>query len=276
MEVLRFNSPAEFLDATKQFRSSDPVRTGLITSIANSVADGSRTYEECLWWAATDSGEIQGLAIRTLPYGYVLSPMPKDAVESLYSYISVEDAVANEFAGPKSVVDFLEKVAGKSAIEEESELIYENQNLISAPSVGEITLATQDDYDLIFSWMQSFMEITGLRSYNLENIVKSALQEERFYLLYVEGKPVSLGGHSAFQVFDGFSVGRVGPIYTPENFRKKGYASAITSQITALLISQGVLPTLYTQADNPTSNKIYQEIGYTLVDENRRVVFEMR
>lgn len=273
MEVQRFQSAAEFLDATKLFRSLEPVRTGLITSIATSVANGSRTYEGYFWWAATEGGEIKGLAIRTLPYGYVFSPMSKDAVEALYSYISVEDAVANEFAGPKSVVNLLEKVTGNSVIEDESELIYENNNLISAPSVGECKLATESEYDLIFGWMKSFMEITGLRAYNLENVVKSAIQEGRFYLLYVEGRPVSLGGHSGFQEFNGFSVGRVGPIYTPLEHRKKGYASTITSHITRHLISLGARPTLYTQADNPTSNKIYQEIGYTLVDENRRIVF---
>lgn len=58
-----------------------------------------------------------------------------------------------------------------------------------------------------------------------------------------------------------------------KDFRKNGFASALTSEITKILISQSALPTLYTQASNPTSNKIYRELGYSLMDENRRVVF---
>lgn len=272
MEVLRFDTPAEFLAATTAFRSNDPVRTGLITSIATSVATGSRTYEGYFWWAAIENGDVQGLAIRTLPYGYVFSPMSIDAAEALYAYICVEDSIANEFAGPRSVVDYLEKISGKKVSEEESELIYENRKLIPAKPLGEIRIAGESDFDLIFSWMQAFMEETALRSFNLENAVRSALDAGRYTLLEVEGKVVSLGGNSDIQEFDGFSIGRVGPIYTPVEHRKNGYASAITSAISEKLLNQGVIPTLYTQAANPTSNKIYQEIGYTLVDQNRRIV----
>jgi len=272
VEVLRFETPTELLDATKTFRSKDPVRTGLISSITSSVATGSRTYEGYFWWAAIENGDVQGLAIRTLPYGYVFSPMSNDAVEALYSFISVEDSIANEFAGPKSVIDYLEKVTGKEVAEEESDLIYENRKLIPAAPIGEIRTAISSDYELIFKWMTAFIEETALRSFDLENMVRSALDKGRYALLEVEGAVVSLGGNSDIQEFDGISIGRVGPIYTPLEHRKKGYASAITSGISEKLLNEGVIPTLYTQATNPTSNKIYQEIGYTLVDENRRIV----
>lgn len=272
MEVLRFDTPAEFLDATRDFRSSEPVRTGLITSIANSVANGSRTYEGYFWWATVDGGAVQGLAIRTVPYGYAFSPMSSAAVESIYSNILVKDSAANEFAGPKSVIDSLEKVSGKSVVEEESELLYESQKLIPAEPVGEIRTATTEDFDLVFSWMTAFIEETGLRNFNLASLVRTALDAGRYTLLEVNGSAVCMGGNSETQKFDGFSIGRIGPIYTPTEHRRKGYASAITTAISEKLLKQGVIPTLYTQAENPTSNKIYQDIGYTLVDENRRII----
>jgi predicted GNAT family acetyltransferase len=272
MEVRRYSSAAEFLAATKDFRRLDPVRTGLITSIATSVATGSRTYEDYFWWSVSQNDRVVGLAIRTVPYGYVFSPMNAVAAEALYSFISVEDSSADEFAGPKVVSDYLVQISGKAVSESEGELIYECRNLIPATSVGEIRTAEESDFNLIFVWMKAFMATTGLRMYDLEGVVRNALSAGRYYLQMLEGAPVSMGGHSDIQVFDGFSIGRVGPIYTPDEFRKKGYASALTSEITATLISRGALPTLYTQAANPTSNKIYQEIGYTLVDENLRVI----
>jgi len=273
MEVRRHSSAAEFLAATKDFRRLDPVRTGLITSVATSVATGSRTYEDYFWWSVSQDNRVIGLAIRTVPYGYVFSPMNAVAAEALYSFITVEDSAADEFAGPKVFIDYIVQLSGRSVTESEGELIYECRNLHPAAPIGEIRSATESDFDLIFSWMKTFMTTTGLRSYDLEGVVRTALSGGRYYLLMVQGTPVCLGGHSDLQVFDGFSIGRVGPIYTPDEFRKKGYASALTSEITAMLISRGALPTLYTQAANPTSNKIYQEIGYTLVDENLRVIF---
>ena len=275
MEVRRYSSAADFLDATKDFRSLDPVRTGLITSIAISVATGSRTYEDYFWWSVSQDNRVVGLAIRTVPYGYVFSPMGTDAVEELYSFISVEDSFAHEFAGPKDVIDYLVRISGKAVTESEGELIYECQKLIPAKPVGEFRAANESDFNLIYNWMKTFMVTTGLRMYDLERVVRTGLIAGRYYLLILQGAPISMGGHSDLQIFEGFSIGRVGPIYTPEEFRKKGYASALTSEITKTLISQGALPTLYTQAANPTSNKIYQKIGYTLVDENLRVVFRM-
>lgn len=275
MEVRRYSSAAEFLDATKDFRRLDPVRTGLITSIATSVASGFRTYEDYFWWSVSKNNLIVGLAIRTVPYGYVFSPMGSNAIEALHSFICLEDSAALEFAGPKDVIDSLVQISGKVVTESEGELIYECRNLIPAHPIGEIRSANENDFDLIFSWMKAFMATTGLRVYDLEGVVRTALGARRYYLLMFDGAPISMGGHSDVQVFEDFSIGRVGPIYTPEEFRKKGYASALTSEITKTLISRGALPTLYTQAANPTSNKIYQEIGYTLVDENCRVVLTL-
>jgi uncharacterized protein len=52
-------------------------------------------------------------------------------------------------------------------------------------------------------------------------------------------------------------------VYTPISKRKKGYASDCVSALTQSLLDRGYITTsLYTDANNPTSNKIYIEIGY--------------
>lgn len=271
MEIRRYNTAEEFLDATKTFRSADAVRTGLISSIAGSVANGSRTYDSYFWLAVCEKDQVKGIAVRTVPFGYVFSPMSEEAAQAIISFISREDPTAREFSGPRTVIDYVEKISKSSVVGSEGELIYENRKLKAAPSVGHIREAMDSDFDLVFNWMSAFMEETGLRPYDLGGVVRNALAKSRFHLLFLNNDPVSLGGHSDLQSFDGFSVGRVGPIFTPREFRKKGYASTLTSEITAKLISEGALPMLYTQAENPTSNKIYQELGYTLVDENRKI-----
>lgn len=54
MQVIRYTSPTEFLSATEDIRATEIIRTSLISSIANSVANGSRTYEACYWWAVKE------------------------------------------------------------------------------------------------------------------------------------------------------------------------------------------------------------------------------
>lgn len=58
-------------------------------------------------------------------------------------------------------------------------------------------------------------------------------------------------------------VARVGPVYTPPAHRRRGHGSAVTAAATAAAISEGAEDVvLYTDLANPTSNAIYQAIGY--------------
>jgi ribosomal protein S18 acetylase RimI-like enzyme len=58
-------------------------------------------------------------------------------------------------------------------------------------------------------------------------------------------------------------VARVNYVYTPPERRGHGYASACVATLTQQLLDEGVPRCcLYTDLSNPTSNKIYQAIGY--------------
>jgi uncharacterized protein len=58
-------------------------------------------------------------------------------------------------------------------------------------------------------------------------------------------------------------------VYTPIKHRKKGFASDCVGALSQLMLDQGYQSTsLYTDLSNPTSNKIYQEIGYEWVADS--------
>ncbi len=62
---------------------------------------------------------------------------------------------------------------------------------------------------------------------------------------------------------------RVAPVYTPPAHRKHGYASALTAHVTRSLLERGDLRVvLLTDVNNPTSNAIYQAVGYETVDRH--------
>ena len=65
---------------------------------------------------------------------------------------------------------------------------------------------------------------------------------------------------------------RVGPVYTPPELRGRGYASAATVTVSQAALNAGVREVvLYTDPANPTSNALYQRLGYCPVED--RVVF---
>lgn len=77
--------------------------------------------------------------------------------------------------------------------------------------------------------------------------------------MWDDGQPVSLAGYSG-PTPHGI---RVGPVYTPPAQRGKGYASACVAALSRLLLDGGrAYCFLFTDMGNPTSNPIYQAIGY--------------
>ena len=84
-------------------------------------------------------------------------------------------------------------------------------------------------------------------------------------------RPVSMAGFSG-ATRNGIRIGRV---YTPPELRRQGYASACVAALSQRLLDEGrKFCFLYTDLANPTSNRIYQEIGYRPVCDAVVVKFE--
>jgi predicted GNAT family acetyltransferase len=84
-------------------------------------------------------------------------------------------------------------------------------------------------------------------------------------------KPVSLAGLLrlvAAQI-------RVGPVYTPPRWRGRGFGAAVTAAVSQAALDTGADHVLlFTDLANPTSNTLYQRLGYRPVTD--RVVLEFQ
>ena len=78
-----------------------------------------------------------------------------------------------------------------------------------------------------------------------------------------DGRTVSIAGHAG----ETPNGARVGPVYTPPEVRGRGYASALTAALTEQLLARRRFCFLFTDLANPTSNSIYQRIGYRAVTD---------
>ena len=73
-----------------------------------------------------------------------------------------------------------------------------------------------------------------------------------------EDRPVHLTGANP----PAFGVSRIGPVYTPKEERGRGWAGAAVAEVSRLLRSRGERAILFTDQANPTSNALYQALGY--------------
>jgi predicted GNAT family acetyltransferase len=118
-----------------------------------------------------------------------------------------------------------------------------------------------DEVQLAVEWLADGFEAEA--AFLGQTWIERQLALETLWMWEVDGEPVSLGGHRE----PVYGVSRVGPIYTPPEHRRHGYAGALTGEISAKLLASGNQPCLYTDLANPTSNKIYAQLGYLPVTD---------
>ena len=88
--------------------------------------------------------------------------------------------------------------------------------------------------------------------------------------LWEDGDVVSLAGTGG-RTPNGI---RIGPVYTPPDARRRGYASALVAAISQEALDAGCrFCFLFTDLANPTANHIYQAIGYAPVRDVEAYAF---
>lgn len=98
---------------------------------------------------------------------------------------------------------------------------------------------------------------------------QAMIEGDRLYL-WEDGKIVSMAA-STRATQNGVSINAV---FTPKPYRKKGYASSCVAHLCQTLLDSGyAFCSLFTDASNPTSNKIYQNIGFREVAKFQSIEF---
>lgn len=96
------------------------------------------------------------------------------------------------------------------------------------------------------------------------------LSSMKLYVLEDDGIPVCMAGITS----ETQTAAGVAYVYTPPYFRGRGYASSCVAQISQMALDKGFTRcVLYTDLMNPTSNSIYQKIGYKPVCDSLFVEF---
>jgi predicted GNAT family acetyltransferase len=286
MKVELIDSVDAFIEVSTPFRAADPLRTNVIGSVSLAVSTGRSTYDDYHWWVVRDeAGEVVGAAIRTSPYNLNVAPMRLDAARELGRAVGLVDDALPGVAGTPDVVEAFVKgyVESKSpgskraVLEHRRDLLYELEELTTPETEGFGRVAGEAEIENLAAMVFAFSRDIG---HNISSMVDSteivtmSVSAGTLFCWEVDGNIVSLAGHAPIVTTGSIVVGRVGPVYTPPKFRRQGFASAVTAHASRHLIEKGARVMLFTDAANPTSNRIYQDIGYRLIDEMVVMRFE--
>jgi len=124
-------------------------------------------------------------------------------------------------------------------------------------------LALLVDTDVLVQSMQNFWKDIGEQQTEQQapETVEGLMMDERLYVWEHEGLRLiaAWSGPTTHGV-------RIGVVYTPTEFRGKGYASACVAALSQAMLNSGrKFCCLFTDLSNPVSNRVYQRIGYVPV-----------
>ena len=280
MRVKRFGDPAPFLDTTRSLLLSDEARHNLLLGIAGGLRDHPGLYHQFHGWVVESRGVVVGAALQTPPFNIVVARPATD--EALDALIEALEAGEVELPGVTGAVPEAEAFGEHWTRDNRLLLrarmrqrIYQLTAVRPARAVpGAARHATEADRPLLLDWVRAFADESSAEA-DPSAVVRQvdARLEHGLggFALWEDRRPVSLVGWGGATP----SGIRIGPVYTPPDLRRRGYASALTAWVSAEQLARGRRHCfLYTDLANATSNRIYMDIGYEPVCDSVDYAFD--
>jgi predicted GNAT family acetyltransferase len=260
----------EFRRVAGDYLAEDPARRTALLTVSEAVRrHGPYVYGDTEparfgWWRE-GRGPVGAAFLQTAPRPPLLAPMPEPLARALAQTLRAAgvplrgvkggegstQAFADEWAGPGGWT-----VALQLRLFRLGELTPQHP----APP-GAARQAFADDVPLAAAWMKGFAaDIGGIPdAADYTQNVSRRIADGCLYLWETDGQPVSTAARSPLLA----GQPRLSPVYTPPELRGRGYAGAVTTAVTRSALAAGAQQVLlFTDLANPTSNALYQRLGY--------------
>jgi uncharacterized protein len=277
MEVVQPTDVSEFLERAAPLLV-DEARHNLILGLAGTLRDEPSLYPERELWLVEEGDAVVGAALRTPPYNLVLGDGSDEALQALAREAGA--GIPGAVGAVPEIDGFVAACAAHHGVTPAPRVqqgIYALDAVVPPPPPpGAPREATPADRELLVRWWGEFgIEALGELERDEEQNARSV-----DHRLTAPGNGIAvweLGGDPVSAVAYGSPTPtgiRIGPVYTPPEYRGRGYASALTAHVSAEQLAAGrSFCFLYTDLANPTSNKIYVAIGYRRVCDSVQYAF---
>lgn len=235
---------------------------------ARSARQAQRDVGNQLWATVQHpDGRIVGLAMHIPPHPVFLSRMPDGAGALLARAIGQTGRRlpgVNGALGPTAAfAGAWQAGTGQASKVVTAMRMYRLGELVRPLGVpgGPSPATAPGDVALVAAWLGSFHDEVHPDApvEDWRVMAERRIATGQVHLWRAGGVPVALAAVSA----PAAGVARVWHVYTAVGARRRGYGSAITAHVTAAALAGGAKHVvLYTDLANPTSNRIYQAIGY--------------
>jgi GNAT superfamily N-acetyltransferase len=268
--------PVEFREMSRELLT-DEARHNLILGVLGHIISQPGAYEDYRLFVVDSGGRVEACGLMTVPYRVIVADIAEDdALSTLVDGLAHADFSVPGVIGNRPTVDrFVEMWSTRTGQSAELAMA---QGVFALDEVrpparpcGSARVAVESDLQTVFEWFNAFVDEAMPDEPRDDERLRTTLLKRlrgeiagRVWLWEVEGSATSM---SAYSGPTGSGV-RVNAVYTPPEHRANGYASALVAAQSQWLLDNGHdFCFLFTDLANPTSNKIYESIGYHRVAE---------
>lgn len=289
---LSFTRTADPVEAKAWFAGlieREPEAMSVVASVADSlVADPSR-FVGPRWWAGRQAdGEVVAAFMHTPPHLlHVGLATPDEAVDLAVALAGAGDGLPGAGDGLPGAAAALPGVGGPrepaqafanawarlTGARLTTSMEMGRYDLPTRPRLpfeveGAMRVAGVDDLGLVQAWAAGFHAAVEPGRGNAPSL-RGQVKAGRVALWEVAGRPVSMASASSANG----GTTRISWVWTPPERRGHGYASAVVAALSRARMDAGERCLLFTDLANPTSNAIYQALGYRRVGDSVAIDF---
>ncbi|MGW7422199.1 GNAT family N-acetyltransferase [Streptomyces sp. NPDC054813] len=264
----------EFLAHAQDFLGSRPdlhtVHLTVTQRLRHSGPSANGDRPPFLGFLTRGDGSVGAALLHTPPYALRTTRLTAGECETLASRLLALGHPVTGFGAERATAEAFvaawERRTGTPGKLQDLERLYRLDELTVPTPVpeGRARVAGPSDRELLIRWYDGFVADAGLPG------GRDAGDWADFRLSYggvtlwetPDGTPVSMAGVTPTVA----GQARIAPVYTPRELRGRGYAGAVTAEVSRATLARGVGEVLlFTDLANPTSNALYQRIGYRQV-----------
>jgi len=274
MRFILTRDAAEFAARTERLLAAH-IECNVLATVLINVLDGAGS-DGAFAYGVGDGDEVRFAALRTPPHPLLASPLDADAGAFVELWLEADpevDRVTSVPSTARAIATAWAERTGGAARRTMAEAMHvlEVVDDPPRPASGELRTADAADRPLLVEWMRDFATEAGVAGSAQAAAMVDARMRRDGLLVWDDGQPVSMVGVTP----EVAGVVRIGPVYTPPALRRRGYAGSAVAAASRRALVQGAHQCmLYTDLDNPTSNKIYAEVGYRRVGDWEEIALD--
>lgn len=276
MKIVRHATAADFLARAQPWLLEAEAENNLVLGVALRFAETETDLGGLKYWATVErEGAVAGCAFRTPPFPVAMTSMPEEAIAPLAEDLRLLYARLPGVNGPARVAErfareWTERRGG--SWRPRMRLLVHRLTEVhppDAPPRGALRLASESEIALIREWTEGFVHDTGVRD-SPSDFAERVVGDGRVYV-WDDGGPRCM----VASIRGGVKGACINAVYTPDAFRRRGYATAAVAALSQQMLDAGkTFCCLYTDRANPTSNAIYAQVGYEPVREDVEIDFD--